>query len=107
MSAMSCNKGKAGEREFAHRLTSEGFPATRGAQHRGGTDSPDVLCPSLPGVHFEIKRCERLRLYDALNQARSDAGELLPVVAHRSNGQRWIVVLELSDFLRLVREATP
>jgi Holliday junction resolvase len=103
--ARSRRKGKRGERELAAALRAEGFPATRGAQHHGGPESPDVLCPSLPGLHFEAKRCERLSLYDALDQARRDAGGRLPVVAHRRNGCRWVAILDLTDLLAILRES--
>jgi hypothetical protein len=121
--ARSRRKGKVGERELARLLSSEGFPARRGAQHRGGPDSPDVLCPSLPSIHFEAKRCERLRIYDAIDQARREAGEdQIPVVCHRRNaslaseGSRsvrwladgsvpWLAVLTLTDLLAIVRES--
>ena len=49
--ARSRNKGARGELELARLLRSEGFPATRGQQHRGGPGSPDVLCSSLPSIH--------------------------------------------------------
>lgn len=104
MGRRSRDKGKAGERELARLLTAEGFEARRGAQHRGGDDSPDVICPSLPGLHWEVKRCQRLRLYDALDQARRDAGDHLPVVAHRANGRQWLAILDLRDLLSVLRE---
>jgi hypothetical protein len=55
----SRNKGKRGELEAAKFLASEGFPARRGQQFSGGTDSPDVLCEALPRIHFEVKRTEK------------------------------------------------
>ena len=104
--ARSRRKGAVGERELSRLLTDEGFPATRGAQHRGGPGSPDVLCPSLPGIHFEAKRCERLDLLGAIEQARSEAGGRLPVVAHRRNGCEWVAILPLADLLAIVRESS-
>lgn len=100
---MSRRKGAEGERELARFLCAAGFRATRGAQHRGGPGSPDVLCPSLPGLRFEAKRCERLDLYAALDQARRDAGDRLPVLAHRRNGSRWVAILALKDLLAILR----
>ena len=98
--ARSRRKGKRGERELAALFTAEGFPATRGQQHRGGPDSPDVIVPTLPGIHFEAKRTERLSLYDAVAQAKSDAGDKLPVVGHRRNACEWLAILRESDFVR-------
>ena len=101
----SRRKGKRGERDLAAALTAEGFDAHRGAQHRGGPDSPDVLVPSLPRLHFEVKRCERLNLHDAVEQAKHDAGDKLPVVAHRRNASDWLAILPLTDLLAILRES--
>jgi Holliday junction resolvase len=103
--ARSRRKGERGERELARVLTAEGFPATRGQQHRGGPDSPDVTVPSLPGIHFEAKRTERLSLYDAIAQARQDAGDRLPIVAHRRNHCEWLAILPLVDLLTIIRDS--
>ncbi len=105
MSLHRGNKGKRGEREWAAFLSSEGWTAQRGAQHRGGPDSPDVICPELDGYHFEVKRCEQLRLEDAMVQAVADAGAKVPVVAHRKNNCGWVVVLRAEDFAELLRGA--
>ncbi len=105
MSARSRNKGKRGELELARLLSAEGFPACRGVQYHGGTDSPDVRCPCLPGVHWEVKRTERLRLYEALAQAQHDASGKLPIVAHRANNAPWIAILSMADLLAVLRES--
>ena len=97
----SRDKGKRGELELAHWLTERGHPARRGQQFAGGTDSPDVFCPSLP-LHFEAKRCERLRIHEAMAQAIRDAGDQVPVVAHRRNRSDWLAILTLSDLLALI-----
>jgi hypothetical protein len=101
----SKQKGKRGEREAAAFLTDEGFPARRGQQFAGGTDSPDVVCESLPALHFEVKRCERGNPYDWVSQAQRDCGEKLPVVLHRRNDHEWLAVLPAKDFLRIIRES--
>ena len=102
MSALSRNKGKRGERELARLLTLNGHPAHRGQQYSGSPDSPDVICESLP-FHFEVKRCERLRLREAMQQAIADAGEgKTPVVAHRRNGGEWLAVLPMTALLELL-----
>ncbi len=102
----SHNKGKRGDVEFAAILTAEGFDARRGQQHRGGPDSPDVIVPSLPSIHFEAKRTERLSLYDAVAQARRDAGDKLPIVAHRRNASEWVAILTLTDLLAIIHESS-
>lgn len=106
MARMSRTKGKVGEREVAQLLRDHGFPARRGVQYHGGPDSPDVI--GLPGFHVEVKRVEAFRLYEALEQAKGERrpGDI-PAVFHRPNMRPWVVVLEASDFLSLVRAALP
>jgi Holliday junction resolvase len=100
----SRDKGARGEREAAAELRRLfGVEACRGAQHRGGPDAPDV-CAAIDGVHFEVKRRESFRLWEAVTQAVADAGENVPVVLHRSNGKPWIVVVLLEDLPRLATQ---
>ena len=103
----SRSKGKRGELEFAKYIVEQfdginidGEPVTcrRGCQFRGGEDSPDVIT-NLP-VHFEVKRTERLRLYDALDQAMRDGGDSA-VVAHKANHKPWVAILPMNAFLNL------
>ncbi|HBA83916.1 MAG TPA: hypothetical protein DCZ95_07480 [Verrucomicrobia bacterium] len=101
----SREKGKRGELEAAHFLTDQGFPARRGQQFSGSPDSPDLVCEVLPGIHFEVKRTQRTDLYAWLIQAKADAGGKLPVVLHRKNDSRWLVILDAEAFLSLVRES--
>lgn len=100
--ANSRDKGARGERELAKVLRLYGYDARRGQQFHGGPDSPDVL--GLPGIHIECKRVEKLNLYDAMAQSRNDAGEDVPVVMHRKNNCKWLVTMELSDWMELYRE---
>lgn len=95
-------KGVAGEVELAHFLKFHGFEAKRGQQHAGGVDSPDVVCPDLPWVHFEVKLVQAGNLYNWLEQAKRDAGvDKIPVVAHRRNRENWVAILPLSILLEL------
>lgn len=95
----SKQKGKRGELEFCTYLRERGIAARRGQQFSGSPDSPDVVC-DLP-VHFEVKRCNALRLYPSVDQARADCGDVMPVVAHRADRKRWLAILDMDDFLRL------
>ena len=103
----SRQKGARGEREVAHVLQALGLAAYRGQQFRGGTDSPDVVCPDLPNIHFEVKlvRGGDKTMYKWLEQAIGDAGEKVPVVVHRSYGREWIAILPFDQFLKLVTHA--
>lgn len=103
MGKMSRDKGKRGERELAGILRGYGFDAKRGVQYHGGSDSPDVT--GLPGVHIEVKRTEKLSLYDALAQSRADSGpEEMPVVIHRRNDCEWVVIQPLADWIEIYKE---
>lgn len=100
----SKRKGSAGERELAAKLREYGFDAKRNQQYTGGgVDTPDVS--GLPGIHIEVKRTERLNIYEAMAQAvRDAAGKKLPAVFHRRNRGRWMVTMELDDWMRLYKE---
>lgn len=98
----SNRKGKCGEREAAKAIQHYlGFEARRGQQFKGGQDSPDVALDDVEGLHFEVKRVERLELYKALEQALVDAGENAPIVLHRKNHKPWVAVIRLEDLAQV------
>ena len=104
MGRMSRNKGKRGEREAALELGAVfACDARRGVQYQGGPESPDVVLAGV-NVHVEAKRVESLNLYKALEQAREDAGDKLPIVWHRRNGKRSVVIVDTEDLVALARE---
>jgi len=101
MGRKSRDKGASGERELARELSRLlGVEARRGCQYHGGPGSPDVAT-DIPDVHIECKRTERLRLYEALEQAIDDAGAKAPIVAHRQNHKPWVVIVRLEDLPKL------
>ena len=98
-------KGCRGEREWRDMLRAEGYEARRGQQFSGGTDSPDVICGDLPGLHFEVKRTQSSSPYNWIDQATRDAGvNKLPIVAHKRNGKDWLVMMPANAFFQLLRE---
>ena len=103
MGMTSKRKGASGEREAAAILNEVlGTQFRRGCQYRGGPDSPD-LADDIPGLHLEVKRTERLRLWEALRQAREDAGvDQVPVVIHRANRRPWVLIVEADQLIRLL-----
>lgn len=93
MGARSRQKGKRGEREAAALVRDAwGIAARRGRQYAGHPDAPDVTA-DIPGVHLEVKRRERCRPGEWLEQALADAGDELPVVLHRRTRQPWLLTL--------------
>lgn len=78
--------------------------ARRGQQFAGGIDSPDVVCPELERLHFEVKNTNALALRPAVEQATRDAGpNKLPVVAHKSNNMPWLCTMPATVFFALLR----
>lgn len=97
----SHDKGKRGEREFAALARQHGFAdARRGQQFSGSPDSPDVCIDC--GVHFEVKRTEKLRLLEAWRQVTGDCGERKPAVAWKRNHGEWLVLCRADDFLDML-----
>jgi hypothetical protein len=100
-------KGKRGEREFRDVLRAAGYcKARRGQQFSGEQGNPDVVCPELPDIHWEVKRCQNSTPYKWLEQARDDAPSLVyPVVAHKRNGRQWIAIVDLEALLEIIRRS--
>jgi Holliday junction resolvase len=115
----SRQKGARGERQWRDELRANGYDARRGQQFAGSPESPDVVCPTLPWIHFEVKAVERLNLEEAMEQARKDAVDgrslmvdgrkagKVPMVAHRRNFRPWLVTMEAEAFFRLLRGDLP
>ena len=102
MSAMSRRKGGNGEREVVDLLRAHGWPHARRVFDSGSAGGGDVQGP--PGVVFEVKRTERLRIHEALEQAAAGCQpHELPVVAFRRSRGRWYAALELDELLALLR----
>lgn len=107
MSAASRRKGVAGEREVALRFEQAGW-TVRGLEGQG-----DQLCVKrvhqrthnrlTTTLHSEVKRQERLRLPEWLEQARAEAPPgVPPVVVFRQSRGQWIAALPLDDLLELI-----
>lgn len=96
-------KGARGERELSNKLKEYGYDCRRGQQYCGANGDADVV--GLSGIHIECKRVEKLNLYDAVSQAKSDAREgKKPTVFHRKNNCEWLVTMTLPDWIELYRE---
>jgi Holliday junction resolvase len=101
MGRRSLSKGKRGEREAAAEIRRLfGTDAIRGRQFSGSPESPDIRT-RIPDVHFEVKRCEALKIYAASEQATQDASGKVPVVLHRKNNKPWLAIVPLDQLLRL------
>ena len=100
-------KGADGERELARILRGYGYEIERGGSLSYGA-VPDLT--GLPGLHLEVKRCERLALPAWVVQAEEDAARFrdgAPVVVFRQSNEPWRVCLRLSDFLTIYKQVFP
>ena len=98
----SREKGKRGERMLAEELREAGYKdARRGVQYQGGTDSPDVV--GIPNVHVECKFCEKAEIRKWMAQSIRDAGDKIPTVMWKKSREEWLVVMRLTDFVKLER----
>ena len=94
--ARSRNKGKVGEREAAKELGRVLGIGMRRGQQFSGLGGDDIV--GFKGVHCEVKRCESLSVYNAMGQAVLDAPyDEVPIVLHRRNNRKWLVVLHLDN----------
>lgn len=107
MGMKSKQKGKVGEREARDVMIRVlGCDAKRGVQHSGGKDSPDII-HSIDGLHVEVKRCETLSVYTAMDQAMNDAGDKVPLVMHRRNNRQWLAIVNFEQLPQLVKLLAP
>jgi hypothetical protein len=98
----SKEKGKVGEREWSSKCKEQGYDTKRGQQFCGLNGDADVI--GLDGIHQEVKRVEKLNLYDAMEQSIRDAKENeIPIVAHRKNNCSWLVTMESDSFFKLYK----
>lgn len=98
----SKDKGARGEREWRDFCREHGFTECRRGRQYNGIESEDVV--GLPDIWQEVKRDERLNVYEALVKAEGDAKEgTLPIVAHRKNRQLWMVTMYAEDWFELYR----
>jgi Holliday junction resolvase len=97
-------KGARAEREVVDLLRRAGFDAHRTAalQANGGRGA-DVT--GIPGLHFEVKRQEKLGFWQAIEQAEdgAEAGEV-PVVVFRRSREPWRAIVPFDYLLFLHAE---
>ena len=97
----SIKKGKAGEREFSNLCKNKGYDTRRGQQFSGINGDADVI--GLSGIHIEVKRVEALNIEKAMAQAISDSKNTMPIVAHRKNGQKWLITMGADDWFKIYK----
>ena len=102
MAINSKKKGAKGERELANKLKEYGYNCRRGQQYNG-LEGEDVV--GLDYIHIECKRVEKLNIEKAIEQAKRDKSEeQLPAVFHRKNRGKWLVTMELENWIQIYNE---
>lgn len=113
MSGRERRKGVAGEREVAAILAAHGW-IVRGLEGQGDHLAIRERLVTMPGgdlhahllreaLHVEVKRQERLQLWQWVAQADAEAPPgTVPVVAFRRSRDEWRACLSLADLLRLI-----
>lgn len=100
--ANSRAKGKRGEQEFINLHLRSVWPDACRNIDQFGSDKRD--CLHVGGIHWQIKRTEGLRLWEAIAQAETEAAaDDLPVVAFRRNGSAWYCTLRAEALIPLLR----
>lgn len=98
------DKGARGERLWRDVCRANGFEnVERGGQYyQRGCEVADVV--GLPGLHQEVKFCERLNVRQAMEQSKRDAvGDELPILAHKTSRKEWLVTMRADDWFLLYR----
>jgi Holliday junction resolvase len=97
-------KARTGEREIVRAYTAAGFSAWRTPNSGGLRLKGDVH--GVPGLHIEVKRTEALRIWEALDQAASEAkAGAVPALHFRRNRSGWFVAVPLVEFIALLQQA--
>lgn len=98
------DKGNRGELEVAAIFRSAGFDCDR-VPNSGGLRIKGDLHGDIP-VHVEVKRAERLKIPEWLEQARDEApAEVTPLLAFRRSHEPWYGVLPLEAVVVLLSVA--
>jgi hypothetical protein len=98
----SRRKGVRGELEFIQDHLAPHWPAACRNLDQYGPQKQD--CLNVAGVHWQIKRTERLSLWAALRQAETEAAATdLPIVAFRRNRSAWYCALDADELIALLR----
>jgi hypothetical protein len=94
-------KGARGERLFIATHLAPYWPEAKRNLDQFGEDKRD--CINVGGVHWQIKFQERLNIWTALEQARTEArnGDV-PVVAFKRSRSGWYAALDADKLIGLI-----
>lgn len=98
-------KGKRAEREVVDLLQDVFDGAARAFQYRGGHECGDIEgTPYRIEVKRRAKRVDIPGAWRQLTEDLDDSGDIRPgLLFHRVDGQPWLVTLEATDLIALLR----
>lgn len=94
----SRSKGARGELELADQLNRLGFLTRRSVQYCGNTGEAADLVVVNFDPHVEVKRTERVRLREWLEQVKVDSKGRPWLIFHRGNRMEWLVIQTLDQW---------
>lgn len=96
-------KGAAGEREFIKLHLAPHWPEAKRNLDQFGDQKQD--CLEVGDFHWQVKRTESLRIWDAIKQAEGEAYMgATPLVAFRRNRSPWYVVARAEFIVPLLAQ---
>jgi hypothetical protein len=98
-------KGARGELEFAALLRKHGFEARRHGRHFHDPEKHEHcdVEHNVPGIHFEVKRREKVDVWSWIDQADREKKEgEKSVVAFRKNRRKWHFLMDEETFFYLL-----
>jgi hypothetical protein len=94
-------KGARGERLFIATHLAPYWPEAKRNLDQFGDDKRDVV--KVAGIHWQIKFQERLNIWMALEQARTEAAPTeLPIVAFKRSRTGWFCALDADKLIGLI-----
>lgn len=104
MGKPSRDKGARGELEVVALLHDHGWTRARRTHDGREQANRGDIANGPAGVHFEVKRQERLNVPAAFAQIERDAPPLdMPVLVHRPSRCDWMATIPLDDLLPLLQ----
>lgn len=100
---MARNKGARGELEVLNLIREAGWPAATRNFQSGGQGHGDIV-HGPQSTHIEVKRTEKMRLWDWIEQAAAESAEgHVPTVVFRRSHSEWMACIPFEELLALLR----
>ena len=106
MAAAERRKGANGELEVVKILRAHGWTAAKRTSDGRHQRQRGDIANGPPGIHWEVRRRERIDIWASAAQAEAEArGGEIPVLAFRRSRTGWRVCLPLAALLTLLDDS--